>query len=403
LTAPEEPQAHGLIGRRSLLLGGAAAAAGVGAAYAWQNWQSEPEDAVGGATVSFHGQRQAGVATPAQAHLTLIAFDLREGVDREALSRLMQIWTIDAARLTAGKPGLVDTEPELAHVPASLTLTVGLGPGFFTAADREADRPAWLEPLPAFGIDRLETQWTGGDLVLQVCANDPITVAHAARVMSKEARSFTTIRWVQHGFRHSPGSTPPGTTMRNLFGQIDGTVNPDPREEEDLIWHPDGTEPAWMAGATSMVVRRIAMDMDGWDEAGRHAREVSIGRRLSDGAPLTGEHEHDDPDFDAIGPHGFPVIETFSHIRRARSDNPNERFLRRSYNYDQPAPPGEVSDSGMVFITFQADPVAQFVPIQQRLDELDLLNEWTVPIGSAVFLIPPGAAQGEYMCQRLLT
>lgn len=46
---------------------------------------------------------------------------------------------------------------------------------------------------------------------------------------------------------------------------------------------------------------------------------------------------------------------------------------------------------------------AQFVPIQNRLDELDLLNEWTTPIGSAVFALPPGCSEGGFIGETLLS
>ncbi len=45
---------------------------------------------------------------------------------------------------------------------------------------------------------------------------------------------------------------------------------------------------------------------------------------------------------------------------------------------------------------------AQFVPLQRRLDELDLLNRWTTPVGSAVCAIPPGCAEGGYVGEQLL-
>ncbi|SNQ49443.1 hypothetical protein FRACA_3300004 [Frankia canadensis] len=36
------------------------------------------------------------------------------------------------------------------------------------------------------------------------------------------------------------------------------------------------------------------------------------------------------------------------------------------------------------------------------LAELDLLNEWVTPIGSAVFAIPPGCAAGGFVGETLL-
>ncbi|GIJ00475.1 dye decolorizing peroxidase [Sediminihabitans luteus] len=397
--------------RRSFLQGGAAVLGGaalalggravVDAATADPADAAAPDDAAGRATVAFRGERQPGVTTRPQAFAAFVALDLVDGFDRDALVRLMRIWTDDAERLMAGTPGLADQEKELAAVPARLTVTFGYGPRVFEAAGLADRAPGWLRPLPAFGVDRLEDAWTGGDLVLQVCADDEVTVSHAVRLLVKDARTFTTVRWVQRGFRHAPGTTPSGTTMRNLMGQVDGTRNPDVGVEPALVWSSDDAGPAH-AGSTSMVVRRIAMNLDTWDELDRDGREKAVGRRLDTGAPLTGTREHDEPDLDAKGPNGLTVIGPFAHIRRARSENTAERFLRRGYNYDDAPAPGRLSNSGLVFTTFQRDVDAQFVPIQRRLDELDLLNEWTTPIGSAVFYVPGGARSGEYVGQRLL-
>jgi dye decolorizing peroxidase len=117
---------------------------------------------------------------------------------------------------------------------------------------------------------------------------------------------------------------------------------------------------------------------------------------------LTGTDEFDEPDFEAKTAIGFPVIPEFSHLRRARSENPDERIFRRGYNYDDPPPAGQISDSGLIFVSFQADVDRQFVPIQRRLADLDLLNEWTTPVGSAVFAVPPGCAAGGYIGETLL-
>lgn len=139
-----------------------------------------------------------------------------------------------------------------------------------------------------------------------------------------------------------------------------------------------------------------------------------MGRKLSNGAPLTGTAEHDEPDFDAKGPLGFPVISSYSHVRRSRSDNPDEKIFRRVYNYDLAVSGasgqsrsgdvrGGVSNTGLIFASYQSDPAKQFVPIQKRLAELDMLNTWTVPIGSAVFAIPPGCEAGGFIGDALFT
>ncbi|OUZ12234.1 peroxidase [Aeromicrobium sp. PE09-221] len=383
-------------------MGGAAAGVGavaaVGVDAVWRSSSSPAPPLHGDETVSFHGTHQAGVTTAPPAHATFLGLDLRDGVDGEALRRLMQILTDDARRLTDGRAALADSEPELATVPARLSVTFGFGPRFVERAAGTAARPSWLRPLPAFGIDRLEERWSDGDLLIQVAAEDPLTVAHAVRMVLKDSRSFATVRWSQTGFRRARGSERPGTTMRNLFGQVDGTANLAAEEFDRLVWIQEG----WLAGGTSFVMRRIHMDLDEWDRLDRDGREQSVGRRLSNGAPLTGTQEHDEPDFEATNSLGFPVIAEFSHIRRAHSEDPDEQILRRAYNYDL-APSGEeVSDSGLIFGSFQADVDRQFVPVQRRLDELDLLNKWTVPIGSSVFAIPPGCGPDGYIGETLL-
>lgn len=393
--------------RRQFLLGGAVAgvgaAAAVGIDYAIRHPEPQPVAAAsvplnGDVTVPFHGAHQAGIDTDAQAHGLFLALDLRPGTDRDGLRRMMRILTDDAARLTRGEGALADTEPELAVAPARLTVTFGFGPGFVDRARGQA--PAWLHPLPAFGIDRLQPEYCDGDLLIHIAADDPLTVAHASRMLLKDARSFAGLRWTQQGFRRAHGTVKPGTTMRNLFGQVDGTsnVSPGTPEFDEVVWSADG----WMAGGTGMVIRRIRMDLDTWDRLDRSGRDQAIGRFQSNGAPLTGTDEFDEPDFAATDAIGFPVIPEFSHLRRARSEDPAQRIFRRAYNYDDAPTAGETSNAGLVFVSFQADVDRQFTPIQRRLDELDLLNEWTTPIGSAVFAVPPGCAEGGYIGETLL-
>lgn len=391
--------------RRQFLLGGAVAgvgavaAVGVDLALNRQESAAKPVSAPmnGELTAPFFGVHQAGVDTAAQAHGIFLGLDLREDVDREGLTRLMRILTDDAARLTQGLPALADSEPELALSPARLTITFGFGPGLVARAAGAV--PSWLAPLPAFRVDQLRPDFSDGDLLVQIAGDDPLTVAHATRMLLKDARGFASIRWTQQGFRRAHGTERPGTTMRNLFGQVDGTTNPEPGTEQfdEVVWSADG----WLAGGTGMVIRRIRMDLDKWDRLDRSGRDASVGRTLVNGAPLTGTEEFDEPDFEATTAIGFPVIAPFAHIRRARGEG-KEHIFRRAYNYDERPAGTEVSESGLIFVSFQADVERQFVPMQRRLDELDLLNEWTVPIGSAVFAIPPGCAEGGFIGETLL-
>lgn len=384
--------------RRRLLGGGAAAlgvaglgAAGLGAAGVGRATARDENPRI----VEFHGDHQAGIETEPQAFASFVALDLHPDIDRRALVGVLKVWAQDAHRLTTGAGGLGDSEPELARDPARLTVTVGFGPGvfgpgIFEPADAARVRPEWLRPLPAFGIDRLEDRWNGGDLVLQVCADDPVTVAHAVRALTRTVRSQVSMRWVQRGFRHALGTRPAGATMRNLMGQVDGTVNPVAGSTEfaGQVWNQGS--PPWLAGGSSLVLRRIGMELDTWEELDRPARELTVGRTLETGAPLTGSAEHDDPDFEAVDRHGIPVIPPESHVARARPRNAGEQFLRRGYNYD------DIDGTGLLFAAYQADVDQQFVPVQQRLAEHDALNPWIVPVGSAVFVLPPGFAAGGY-------
>ncbi|MFD6951528.1 peroxidase [Nocardiopsis sp. TSRI0078] len=390
--------------RRGLLLGGAAAGAGAAGGALAHRWAAEPAPAPearalnGTLTVPFHGAHQAGVETPPQAHGIFVALDLEPRTGADGVRRLMRLLSDDAARMSRGEPALADTEPELAEVPARLTTTFGFGRGLVERVDTAAV-PDWLRPLPDFGHDRLDPAWGEADLLLQVCADDPVTVSHAVRMMLKDARSFARVRWVQTGFRRAHGSRPGGTTMRNLMGQVDGTVNPAPGTEDfdRLVW--GGGGPGWPEGGTSLVLRRITTHLDTWDELDRPAREAVIGRRMDNGAPLTGTEEHDEADLEATDDSGLAVIADFAHIRRARTGDPDQRIFRRGYNYDHRDSGGQ--DAGLLFASYQADPLRQFVPVQKRLDELDLLDEWVTAVGSAVFAVPPGCGEEGYVGQSL--
>ena len=359
-----------------------------------------------GATVEpSHGVHQAGVETTLQSHATFVALDLRDEVDRPALVRLMRLLSDDISRLARGVAALADPEPELAVVPARLTVTLAVGPGFLAAAGRSGRAPQWLlDGLPAFSIDdALEDRWSGGDLLVQVAAEDPVTVSHAVRVLLTDAGPFATVRWVQSGFHRPAGTAPQAMTGRNLMGQVDGTVNPEPGTDDfaRVVWIGDDG-PDWLVGGSSLVVRRVAMDLRVWGGLDDRSKEQAIGRRLSDGAPLTGGTEFSAPDFEAVNDNGFLVIPPTAHMRLAHAQAPTERILRRPYNYDVGVAADGTADAGLVFVAYQADPMTQFVPIQRRLAEADVLNIWTTPIGSALFAVLPGFAEGAYLGQALL-
>ncbi|KWX66765.1 peroxidase [Mycobacterium sp. NAZ190054] len=390
------------ISRRRLLGGGAALAGAASLTRCAGVECSYPATVFGDEMEPFHGRHQAGVTTPPQAHALFVAVDLVPPQGRtagEALAAILRLWSADAARLTQGRPALADTEPELAHRPSRLTVTVGIGPETFGKVGLAHRLPGSVTELPAFGTDRLDPRWCGGDLLLQICADDPLVVAHAARVLLKNVRTMTVQRWRQSGFRSARGAGRPDATMRNLMGQVDGTANLREADEFDRHVWDDGSGQAWFAGGTVLVLRRIRAELDTWDELDRTSKELTVGRRLDTGAPLTGTAEFDEPDLGATAD-GIPVIPPNSHVALARHRSDDERFLRRAYNYDDP-PPAGTTDAGLIFAAYQRDPARQFVPVQRRLAQADALNPWITTIGSAVFAILPGAAEDGYLGQGL--
>ena len=381
---------RGAVSRRVFLAGAGVASSSVALAACTREGEGSSEAAtLHSATIAFDGAHQSGVATATQANLNLVGFNLKDGVDADGIRNLMQLWTEDARELAAGRNPLSSLEPEMVERPANLTITCGFGERVFDIAASGA-KPQWLHDIPDMPREQLSDDWAQTDLVLQICSDDAVVCAWATRHMTRAGMDYVRTAWVQQGFMNAYGSIPEGHTPRNLFGQVDGTVNPRSDDEfADQVFTDDGS--------SSLVVRRIAMDLDDWERLDRTSREEAVGRRLSDGAPLTGDNEFDAPDLDARDEYGLPVIDMNSHMARAMppADHPEQKFLRRPYNYNLPPEPGseQLSNAGLVFLAYQKDPDVQFTPVLRRLLEADRLNEWTTHIGSAVYWIPPGTAE----------
>jgi dye decolorizing peroxidase len=81
---------------------------------------------------------------------------------------------------------------------------------------------------------------------------------------------------------------------------------------------------------------------------------------------------------------------------------PAELMRRRGYSFDDGPNADGTGNQGLIFMAFMADAAATFVPVQRRLDASDALNRWITHIGSAVFAVAPGAADGEYVGKSLL-
>ncbi|WP_344312387.1 iron uptake transporter deferrochelatase/peroxidase subunit [Agromyces terreus] len=428
--APPRP-ADGGVSRRQLLglFGAGAAGATVGVAVgvagvgvAVSNGAANASAGPAASAYPFYGEHQAGIVTPAQDRLHFAAFDVSATLDRDGLIELLRDWTDAAARLSqglevaeGGAVGGSDYAPpadtgEALGLPASgLTITFGFGPGLFEDADGvdrfgiAARRPARLEALPRFQGDALQPERSGGDLCIQACADDPQVAVHAIRNLSRIAFGRASLRWSQLGFGRTSSTSTTQATPRNLFGFKDGTANvkaEETTEVDDQVWVDDGDGPAWLAGGSYLVARRIRMIIENWDRVQLGEQETLVGRSKGEGAPLSGGTEFTEPDFEAEGPTGAPLIAPTSHVHLAHPTvNGGVRMLRRGYNFVDGNDELGRLDAGLFFLSFQRSP-EQFITVQRSL-AADGLNEYLKHVGSAIFAVPGGIRSGEYVGQAL--
>lgn len=364
-----------------------------------------PLTSVGSTRVAFHGKHQAGIVTPLQAVGHLVAFDLVAGARRKQAAALLKRWSRTARELMANESTANPTEISLDAGPSSLTITFGFGRSFFSRTGLERQRPRELAPLPDFSGDQLDKDRSDGDLWVQIGSNDALVAFDALREIQRQAAGTARLRWQMNGFTRTPGATRRPMTVRNLMGQVDGTNNPKRTEAnfDRRIFVPASGSPAWMANGSYAVVRRIRMLLDDWDKKSHKEQEKVIGRRKSDGSPLTGGNEDTDPDLELRRGDGSPVIAADAHSRvAAPATNGGAAMLRRPFSYHDGFRDDGTPDAGLLFIAWQADPQLGFVPVQRKLDRGDALSRFIRHESSGLFAVPGGPAKGEYVGERLL-
>ncbi|QHC60799.1 iron uptake transporter deferrochelatase/peroxidase subunit [Rathayibacter sp. VKM Ac-2760] len=414
---PRRLSRRGLLGLVSA--GTAGLAAGIGGTVAVTSATSANASSAATRVVPFFGANQAGITTAAQDRLHFAAFDLASSATRDDLIELLQDWTVAASRLTQGldvsEEGAVggpdtappdDTGEALGLDASSLTITFGFGPSLFadeSGTDRFglADRrPAALETLPRFRGDALIPAAGGGDLCIQACADDPQVAVHAIRNLSRIAFGRASLRWSQLGFGRTSSTSTAQATPRNLFGFKDGTANiksEEPDAVQEHVWVQDADGPAWLAGGSYLVARKIRMIIETWDRSQLGEQERVIGRSKGSGAPLSGGGEFTEPDFEAAGATGAPLVDRESHVRLAHPTvNNGARLLRRGYNFVDGNDELGRLNAGLFFLSFQRSP-EQFIAVQRNL-ATDALNEYIKHVGSAVFAVPPGVrGEGDFV------
>ena len=405
------------ITRRRLLAGAAAstivgAAAGVGGTVAADGHGTVADS---GDTVDltlrhpFYGSaEQAGIHTPQQRYCVFMTFSFT-GTLASDLQVLLARWSASIALMMEGLPvGQVeptqaeatgdDTGEALGLGPASLSVTVGLGPRLFGPQYGLAShRPPLLRPLRALPSDNLQHGLTGGDLSLQACADDPQVAYHAIHDLARIGRDTgaAATLWTVIGFgRASAGAHQ--QTPRNLMGFKDGTRNLKADADFDrFVWVKDG--PEWQRHGSYQVVRKIQMHIENWDSDRVSNQNEVFGRRKVSGAPLTGTTEFVTPDFHARTRSGAPVISPTAHISLAAHEhNGGLKILRRGFNYSDGINQYGQLDAGLLFISYQDDP-AHFETLQRKLGASDQLNEYISHIGSGLFFVPPAPTRGAYI------
>ena len=378
-------------------IGGAGLALGLSGASAFfaNKEQGSKNVADGQEEISFYGKHQAGITTPMQKNIYFVVLDLQT-TDKHELIQLFKDWTDYSQKLVNGE--LVKKDGSNALLPPSdtgetvglnpyrLTLTFGVSASFLTKLGLEKKRPKLFRDLPAFPKEQLRDQYTGGDIVIQACADDEQVAFHAVRNLIRKGRNKVTMKWSQSGFAAIGDRM---ETPRNLFGFKDGTANVTTEKDFDKVVWADSQD--WMKNGSYMAVRRIIMHLETWDRTNLQEQENTFGRYKESGAPFGKKDEFDEVDLSLL-----PVD---SHVRLAKEvDLP---ILRRSYSYSDGIDPktGQF-DAGLLFIAFQKDP-DRFVKIQTNLGADDKMNEYVTHIGSGLFACFGGVKEGGYIGQDL--
>ncbi len=405
--------------RRRLLAGAGLAGAGVVAGglggYFARQPAAAPAASDGGtlgdstSTVAFYGPHQAGIDTPAQDRLAFGSLNVVDGTSPADLRDLLAQWSTAAAKMTAGELVGQVTDPDAPPVdtgeavgsPVSrLTITLGYGPSLFDRRFGLASRrPAALADLPPLPNENLDPDYSGGDLCVQACSDDPLVAFHAVRNLARIGMGAVEHNWLELGFGRTSTTSAGQQTPRNLLGFKDGTRNIKAQQAalmNDHVWVGRETDQPWLRGGSYLVARKIRMFIENWDRDYLQDQENVIGRSKVSGGPLSGGGEFTAPDFGATAASGLPAIPANAHIRLASFEhNGGTRILRRGYSYtDGIDPQAGTLVGGLFFIAFMKNP-SQFVRLQTALAS-DALNEYVHHVGSAVFACPPGLSAGQH-------
>ncbi|MBK3494601.1 deferrochelatase/peroxidase EfeB [Viridibacillus sp. YIM B01967] len=363
--------------------------------------------------VTFYGKHQSGIATDVQKNIYFASLIVLVKSKQE-LQELFKMWTPLAVRLMNGEMigdsmtnGMIppkDTGEAKGLDAANLSITFGIGPSLFEKKEfgLTSKKPAQLKDLPHFPKDQLDDTYTGGDICIQACADDPQVAFHAVRNLVRAASGKVSLKWSQAGFNSVPVVNNKKQTPRNLFAFKDGTENPITSSQKDMnevVWVQSGESKNWMTDGSYLVARRIQMHLETWDRTALKEQENTFGRHRDSGAPIGKKDEFEAMDIDRKDDKGNFVVPETSHAFLAKSVD--ARILRRAFSYSSGIMDSTGSyDAGLLFLSFQKNP-DQFTKIQNSLGRIDKLNEYITHRGSAVFACFPGIQKGSYIGEAL--
>lgn len=369
--------------------------------------------------VASNGKRRSPVGhhqSPPE-HLLLASFNFVEGKEaRQSIESLRDLIAHELeSRLSPENQDktLPSAETgELGFVPgydrAFLTITLGLSASGVQKLGLP-EPPADLRTIPwADLVDGEAPTDTGGDLVLQICADNLYICEHVVRRVEEELGEEFTLNTAFIGSQRY--SSRAGRTSRRegraLIGFLDGTSNLDPGKNDGdakLVFvdpdavadypqnppvgelpteNPYGAQPAdpkphfpelnpvptaeskWTEHGTYMTVRVSTFNTRDWDKLPQNDQEQTVGRYKVHGASLdltdSDENLNETPAF--ASDKAAPGVAVNAHIRKANprggDEDEKRRFFRRGYPLIGPGV-GELQ-RGLIFISFGRSITTQF-------------------------------------------
>ena len=257
-----------------------------------------------------------------------------------------------------------DTGEALDLAPGHLTVTIGYGPSLFDDRFGLADRrPAALRDLPAFLGDDLDPARSGGDIVIQACADDPQVAVHAVRNLVRIGFGVVSVRWSQLGFgrtsstSHGAGDAAQHVRLQGRHGQHHGRGRRGARRARVGGARRRAGRPGWMTGAPTSSPAASGCTSRSGTARRSASRSRSIGRG-QEGRGAAGEGRRS-----STSPTSPPRARTASRgSRRPRTCGwrttatcDGIRILRRGYTFTDGTDDQGHLDAGLFFLAYMRD------------------------------------------------